>query len=133
MCGIAGFLNCDRAEFLAENLNRTTGIIAHRGPDSSGIYIDDRNRVGLAHARLSIIDLCGGRQPMANEDGSLWITFNGEIFNYLELRNGLKKLGHRFRTESDTEVILHMYEEKAEACVTDFNGQWACWWEHWSS
>lgn len=81
--------------------------------------------VGLAHARLSIIDLAGGQQPMCNEDSSLWITFNGEIFNYLELREELRSKGHRFATRSDTEVILHLYEDKGEDCVQYLNGQWA--------
>ena len=78
---------------------------AHRGPDGNGIYVD--GDVGLAHARLSIIDLAGGQQPMCNEDGTVWITFNGEIFNYVELRAELIARGHRFRTTSDTEVIVH--------------------------
>ena len=82
-------------------------------------------RVGLAHRRLSIIDLAGGQQPMSNEDGSLWTTYNGEIFNYLELRKDLEARGHRFRTKSDTEVILHAYEEYGDSCVDRFNGQWA--------
>jgi asparagine synthase (glutamine-hydrolysing) len=81
--------------------------------------------VGLAHARLSIIDVAGGQQPMCNEDSSLWITFNGEIFNYLELREELIRKGHRFATRSDTEVILHLYEEKGGDCVRYLNGQWA--------
>lgn len=81
--------------------------------------------MGLAHARLSIIDVGGGHQPMHNEDKSVWITFNGEIFNYVELREALLKKGHRFQTQSDTEVIIHLYEEKGEACVHDLNGQWA--------
>jgi asparagine synthase (glutamine-hydrolysing) len=98
-------------------------IIEHRGPDERGLYTD--NYVGLAHTRLSIIDLVGGRQPMHNEDKSLWIIFNGEIFNYVELREELTKKGHRFATHSDTEVILHLYEEKGENCIKYLNGQWA--------
>lgn len=81
--------------------------------------------VGLAHRRLSIIDLASGQQPMSNDDGSLWITYNGEIFNYLELRKELEARGHRFRTKSDTEVILRSYEEYGDSCVDRFNGQWA--------
>jgi asparagine synthase (glutamine-hydrolysing) len=87
------------------------------------VYTDAN--VGLAHTRLSVIDLSGGHQPMHNEDGSLWVTFNGEIFNYLELREALMQKGHRFATCSDTEVILHAYEEFGEDCVRQFNGQWA--------
>jgi len=98
-------------------------MLAHRGPDGTGFHID--NGVGLAHARLSIIDLAGGQQPMCNEDSTLWITFNGEIFNYVELREELISKGHRFATRSDTEVILHLYEEKGEDCVENLNGQWA--------
>lgn len=98
-------------------------MVNHRGPDHSGSYVD--GSVGLAHARLSILDLGGGNQPMCNEDKTVWITFNGEIFNYVELRDNLIKKGHRFHTQSDTEVIVHLYEEKGEDCVQDLNGQWA--------
>ncbi|HEY3167794.1 MAG TPA: asparagine synthase (glutamine-hydrolyzing) [Candidatus Binatia bacterium] len=125
MCGIAGVLSFDGATVAPDLLRRMIGLVKHRGPDSSGVYTSDTSGVGLAHARLSIIDLTGGKQPMSNEDGSLWITFNGEIFNYLELRDNLLQAGHRFRTQSDTEVILHMYQEKGEDCVRYFNGQWA--------
>jgi asparagine synthase (glutamine-hydrolysing) len=97
--------------------------VGHRGPDERAWHAE--GPVGLAHARLSIIDVAGGHQPMANGDGSLWITYNGEIFNYLELRAGLEEKGHRFATRSDTEVILHLYEERGEDCVHAFNGQWA--------
>jgi asparagine synthase (glutamine-hydrolysing) len=102
------------------------GTIRHRGPDSIGVYTCDPGKgVGLAHARLSIIDLAGGYQPMLNQDRTLWITFNGEIFNYVELRDELIRKGRRFATSSDTEVILQMYEEEGEDCVQRFNGQWA--------
>jgi asparagine synthase (glutamine-hydrolysing) len=97
--------------------------VAHRGPDGRGIHIS--GEAGFAHARLSIIDLEGGHQPMSIDDGRLWITFNGEIFNYVELREQLIQKGHRFATRSDTEVILHLYQEKGEDCVQDLNGQWA--------
>jgi asparagine synthase (glutamine-hydrolysing) len=99
------------------------GAVHHRGPDSNGDC--NHGPMGLAHSRLSIIDLSGGYQPMSNEDGSLWITFNGEIFNYIELRKQLIESGHRFATESDTEVILQMYAAKGEQCVEEFIGQWA--------
>ena len=125
MCGIAGALGFNGEKVSPEVLERMVGLLRHRGPDSSGVYSSDTSGVGLAHARLSIIDLSGGQQPMANSDGSLWVTFNGEIFNYIELRDELVEAGHRFKTRSDTEVILHMYEEKAEDCVRYFNGQWA--------
>ena len=123
MCGIAGVLNFGNAAADPDLLRRMVQIVRHRGPDDCGVHVD-RN-IGLAHARLSIIDLACGHQPMPNEDRSLWITFNGEIFNYLELREDLLRKGHRFATRSDTEVILHAYEEKGEDCVKDFNGQWA--------
>jgi len=99
------------------------GALAHRGPDENGGYRD--RWVALGQTRLSIIDLSGGSQPMANEDDSIWIVFNGEIFNYVELAEELRAKGHRFRTKCDTEVILHGYEEWGEACVDRFNGQWA--------
>jgi len=123
MCGIAGMFNLDEAPVAPESLRGMIRMLAHRGPDSTGFHME--NNVGLAHARLSIIDLAGGEQPMCNEDSSLWITFNGEIFNYVELREELRSKGHRFATRSDTEVILHLYEEKGEDCVQYLNGQWA--------
>ena len=97
--------------------------LAHRGPDGEGTYLD--GDVGLAHARLSIIDVGGGRQPMSNEDGTVWITFNGEIFNYVELREELIARGHVFKTSSDTEVIVHLYEERGADCVEALNGDFA--------
>jgi len=99
------------------------GSIRHRGPDQFGIYLDDH--VGLGNARLSIIDLGGGQQPIRNEDGSLWIVFNGEIFNYVELRPELEARGHRFTTNSDTEVLLHLFEEYGPQCLSRLNGQFA--------
>ncbi len=97
--------------------------IHHRGPDGQGCYVD--GRCCLGHARLSIIDLVGGTQPLANEDRSVWVTFNGEIFNYIELRRLLKKHGHAFSTQSDTEVIVHLYEEYGENFARHLNGQFA--------
>jgi asparagine synthase (glutamine-hydrolysing) len=123
MCGIAGFLECDGGRPDVDLLRRMIAAIRHRGPDASDFFHD--RQVGLAHARLSIIDHSGGGQPMANEDGSLWITFNGEIFNYVELRKELLGRGHHFVSHSDTEVILHGFEEWGEDCVQHFNGQWA--------
>ncbi|MFH1550211.1 MAG: hypothetical protein ABIH04_06600, partial [Planctomycetota bacterium] len=96
----------------------------HRGPDGEGFHID--GRVGLAHRRLSIIDLTeAASQPMPNEDETLWLVFNGEIYNYIELREELKKSGHRFRSKTDSEVVLHAYEEWGEECLQRFNGMWA--------
>jgi len=99
------------------------GMLDYRGPDGRGVHLEPA--AGLAHARLSVIDLAGGAQPMANEDGSLWITFNGEIFNYVELREDLLARGHHFASLSDTEVILHLYEEFGADAVGKLNGQWA--------
>jgi asparagine synthase (glutamine-hydrolysing) len=123
MCGIAGVLHLDSARADGRLAARMIARLGHRGPDDRGVAVD--GPVGLAHARLSIIDLAGGRQPMANEDSTLWITFNGEIFNYIELREELVARGRRFATRSDTEVILHAYEAYGRACVERFNGQWA--------
>jgi len=124
MCGIAGILAGPEAGPVPfEDLRRMVAVLRHRGPDGYGLYRDDR--VGLGHARLSIIDLAGGFQPMANEDRSVWVTFNGEIFNYLELREVLEGRGHRFRTQCDTEVIVHAYEEYGPEAWEKFNGQFA--------
>jgi len=125
MCGIAGILSLrdglDPPDL--EQLSLMVGALSHRGPDGCGAYRD--SRAGLGHARLSIIDLITGQQPLSNEDGTLWIVFNGEIFNYLELRAELETLGHRFRTRSDTEVIVHAWEAWGEGAFRRFNGQWA--------
>ncbi len=124
MCGIAGILNLKQPRPITpDELKRMVSIQQHRGPDENGAYLDDH--IGLAHARLSIIDLGGGTQPIHNEDKSLWIVYNGEVFNYPELREKLVKLGHEFYTSSDTEVILHLYEEKGINCLNQLNGQFA--------
>ena len=124
MCGIVGSLNLDEAPPPKEALLRKMlARIRHRGPDEFGIFLDDR--IGLGSARLSIIDLGGGQQPITNEDGSLWIVFNGEIFNYLELRPELEARGHRFTTQTDTEVLLHLFEEYGPQCLERLNGQFA--------
>ena len=124
MCGITGILNLENDSPISESsLRQMLGMVRHRGPDGFGIYLDDD--VGLGSARLSIIDLSGGDQPISNEDGSLWIVFNGEIFNYIELRPPLEARGHRFSTQSDTEVILHLYEDYGPDCLKHLNGQFA--------
>ncbi len=124
MCGIAGYFQLQgKAKPEYELVCRMISQIRHRGPDEFGAYFDDR--CGLGQARLSIIDLSGGSQPLSNEDGTIWITYNGEIFNYLELRKELEKYGHRFRTRSDTEVIVHAYEQWGTECLSHFNGQFA--------
>lgn len=123
MCGIAGFFNFDNRPADRSVLEKMIRTITYRGPDGTGSHIS--GRVALAHNRLSIIDLEGGHQPMTCNDGPLWITFNGEIFNYLELREELLKKGHAFSTKSDTEVILRLYLEYGADCVRHMNGQWA--------
>lgn len=122
VCGVAGILSFREAPD-SELVLRMIGRLRHRGPDSSGYYRD--RRIALGHARLSIIDTAGGAQPLANEDGSVWVSFNGEIFNYVELRAELRLLGHRFNTASDTEVIVHAWEEWGPEAFDRFNGQWA--------
>jgi len=123
MCGIVSVVHLDGSLADPVAIHRMLAPIRHRGPDERGVHVE--GAVGLGHVRLSIIDLAGGRQPMANEDSSLWVTFNGEIFNYLELTAALAAGGHRFATHCDTEVILHAYEDGGPACVHRFNGQWA--------
>jgi asparagine synthase (glutamine-hydrolysing) len=124
MCGIAGICHLSQPEPVSlDLLKQMLGILSYRGPDESGLYADDW--VGLGHVRLSIIDLSGGCQPIHNEDETLWIIYNGETFNYPELRQSLMSKGHRFYTSTDTEVIVHLYEEKGSSCLDDLNGQFA--------
>ncbi|GAB4486034.1 MAG: asparagine synthase (glutamine-hydrolyzing) [Anaerolineales bacterium] len=124
MCGICGVVNLGEAERPQKRIiHQMLEMLHHRGPDGFGIYSDAQ--AALGNARLSIIDLATGDQPIANEDETLWIVFNGEIFNYIELRADLEQRGHRFRTHSDTEVILHLYEDLGPACLERFNGQFA--------
>ncbi len=124
MCGIVGSLNLTKSHPISEELLRQMlAMIRHRGPDQFGIYLD--RHIGLGSARLSIIDLSGGQQPISNEDESLWIVFNGEIFNYVELRPSLEARGHRFTTNTDTEVLLHLYEDYGPDCLRFLNGQFA--------
>lgn len=120
MCGIAGVFDRSGAPVAPELVESMTAALAHRGPDGDGRYIS--GPVGLGHRRLSIIDLAGGQQPIANEDGSMQLIFNGEIYNYIELREELLKAGHVFKTNSDTEVIVHGYEQWGVDCVKRFNG-----------
>src|SRR5215469_2622900 len=124
MCGIAGIVNADRTEpIAAAAIHRMCQAIVHRGPDDEGIFV--KQNTGLGMRRLSIIDVAGGHQPVFNEDGSIWIVFNGEIYNFPELRPGLEARGHRFSTRSDTEVIVHLYEELGAACVEKLRGMFA--------
>jgi len=121
VCGINGFLGSGGpAELAAMN-----AALVHRGPDDGGTWISPDGRVGLAMRRLSIIDVAGGRQPMFNEDGSVAVVFNGEIYNFQELRRGLEEKGHRFATHSDTETIAHLYEEEGVECVRRLRGMFA--------
>ena len=123
MCGIAGVVNRDRQRPVDRDaVFAMMAALAHRGPDDEGAWFD--GAVGLGHKRLSIIDLTTGRQPLTNEDETLWIIFNGEIYNYLELRRDLVR-DHKFKTQSDTEVILHLYEELGERCVDRLNGMFS--------
>ena len=116
MCGIAGYFG----EGSQEILKKMTRMLRHRGPDDEGFYIE--NNIGLGHRRLSIIDLSNGRQPMFSENEKIVIVFNGEIYNFKELRSELENKGYKFRTNSDTEIILQAYEEHGSGCFEYFNG-----------
>lgn len=123
MCGIAGIIASQGQSPDRETLTRMASAIAHRGPDGQGLHLHER--AGLAHCRLAIIDLATGDQPMRNEDGALWIVFNGEIYNHQELRRELEAKGHVFATRSDTEAILHAYEEYGPDCARRLRGMFA--------
>lgn len=124
MCGICGVYNVQSgALVLRETIERMVHPISHRGPDDSGVYFSEN--VGLGFARLSIIDLSGGHQPMSNEVGSVWLVFNGEIWNYQELRQILLEKGHCFRTSSDSETVVHTYEEYGVDCVEHLHGMFS--------
>ena len=123
MCGIAGFVTRASGTQPDSAVASMTDTIRHRGPDGSGYYRD--SHASLGHRRLSIIDVAGGHQPMSNEDGSLWITYNGEIFNHADLRPALEQAGHQYRTRCDTETILHAYEQHGPGCVTRFRGMFS--------
>ncbi|ASV73894.1 Asparagine synthetase [glutamine-hydrolyzing] [Thermogutta terrifontis] len=133
MCGIAGAVWYDERKALSEaDLGRMTHVLRHRGPDDEGFYVkhlaggnQPECGVALGHRRLSIIDISGGHQPMCNEEETLWIVFNGEIYNFRSLRRNLEESGHRFTTRSDTEVLLHLYEEKGLDFLADVNGMFA--------
>ncbi len=124
MCGIVGILAFDPREHVeAERLRRMRDALRHRGPDGEGLHLE--GPVGIGHRRLAIVDVEGGHQPMANEDGTVWITFNGEIYNHAALRRGLLARGHVYRTRSDTETILHTYEEEGDRCPERLSGMFA--------
>lgn len=121
MCGICGKYSPEGVR--PEEIQRMLGTIAHRGPDDEGSYV--RGVIGLGNRRLSIIDLNTGKQPISNEDGTIWIVYNGEMYNYPSLRRELESRGHTFRTNSDTEAIVHLYEEMGERCVEKLSGMFA--------
>src|SRR5436190_20116937 len=124
MCGIAGIVASDRLH--ADERARLAlmrDVLTHRGPDDAGIYSDEA--AGLAHRRLSIVDLAAGHQPLSNEDGSIWVVFNGEIYNHAEIRPELEAHGHVYRTRCDTETIVHAYEQWGDSCVERFRGMFA--------
>lgn len=123
MCGIAGLTLTDGSSADSRIIRRMTDAIAHRGPDADGFYVSGCTALG--HRRLSIIDLATGAQPMTNEDGSLWITYNGEIFNHAEVRPGLEQAGHRYKSRCDTETVIHAYEQYGDQCVTHFRGMFS--------
>jgi asparagine synthase (glutamine-hydrolysing) len=124
MCGIIGIFNLDNKKINESILKEKTDILSHRGPDDWGVLVD--KNIGLGFRRLSIIDLSdNAHQPMSNEDASIWLVFNGEIYNYLELKEDLKEKGHNFKSKSDAEVVLHAFEEYGENCVNLFNGMWS--------
>lgn len=127
MCGICGILNLNNGEGVSEDLiTAMRGTMIHRGPDDAGLYISKDGKIGLGHRRLSIIDLSPrAKQPMSNEDKTIWIVLNGEIYNYKSLQKQLKQHGHIFKSDSDTEVIVHLYEEKGIDCVHDLEGMFA--------
>ena len=116
MCGICGMFNFDQLNNVnLQLIKKMCSTMIHRGPDGEGAYINEN--VGLGHRRLSVIDISGGNQPMCNEDQTIWIVQNGEIYNYVELSDILKKKGHKLRSNSDTEVIIHLYEEYGVDCL----------------
>lgn len=123
MCGIAGLVDLNSRPADTTALRRMCDLLEHRGPDDQGMYVNCS--AALGQRRLSIIDLASGQQPMSNEDGTIWLTFNGEIYNYRELRKELTSRGHRFATDSDTETIVHAYEEYGEDCVHHLRGMFA--------
>ncbi|TLY22007.1 MAG: asparagine synthetase B, partial [Nitrospirae bacterium] len=121
MCAIVGIIKLDPRERVEESrLVRMRDVLRHRGPDGEGLWIE--GPVGLGHRRLAIVDVAGGHQPMANEDETVWIVFNGEIYNHAAIRPELEACGHRYRTRSDTETILHLYEEEGPQCVERLQG-----------
>ncbi len=130
MCGIAGILYKGNKSVSIDLLKKMTDTLVHRGPDDEGFYINKDKSLGLGFRRLSIIDLNTGHQPISNEDGTIWVILNGEIYNFLELREELEKKGHKFSTKTDTEVLVHLYEEKDVDLLQYLRGMFAfCIWD----
>ena len=127
MCGICGILKFPVSEPVSPRLlERMSALMIHRGPNDSGSYISPDGRVGLANRRLSIIDLSqAGRQPLSNEDGTIWIAYNGETYNFAQLRTDLQSRGHKFTSKTDTEVVIHLYEQYGVECVHHMRGMFA--------
>ncbi len=123
MCGIAGIVRWDRRPILEHEIRGMCRAMVHRGPDDEGVYLGEGVAMGMR--RLSIIDLDNGHQPISNEDGSVWVVFNGEIYNYRQLRRQLESKGHTLRTSSDTETIVHLYEDLGARCVEQLRGMFA--------
>ena len=123
MCGICGLINTDRSPIQGEALHAMAGVLTHRGPDEEGYLLE--GHIGLGSKRLSVIDPEGGTQPIYNEDRSLAVVCNGEIYNYREIRRRLEDGGHTFSTRSDTEVLVHLYEDHGEGCLGFLNGMFA--------
>ncbi len=124
MCGIAGLVAVDGLDRDAPaRARRMRDVLTHRGPDEAGLHCDEH--AALAHRRLSIVDLSTGQQPLSNEDGSVWVVFNGEIYNHADVRHELEACGHQYRTKSDTETIVHGYEQWGDDCVQRLRGMFA--------
>src|SRR5262245_3222579 len=124
MCGIAGIVSSERLHpDDRERVVRMRDVITHRGPDDAGLFVDEQ--VALGHRRLSIVDLAAGHQPISNESNTSWIVFNGEIYNHVAVRERLESAGHVYKTRSDTETILHAYEQWSDACVEHLRGMFA--------
>src|SRR5438094_10394421 len=123
MCAIVGKFSHDDRPIDSRLIARMADRLSHRGPDDSGHYV--AGPIGLASRRLSIIDLATGKQPISNEDGTVWVVLNGEIYNFIELRAELERRGHRFRTRTDTEVIVHLYEEEGAGLLDHLRGMFA--------
>ena len=123
MCGIAGLLSLSGKPVSEIEVESMCDAMVHRGPNDAGYYAGPEAALGMR--RLSIIDIEGGHQPVHNEDGTIWVVFNGEIYNFKTLRAALERQGHRFYTDTDTEVIVHLYEQYGESCVEKLRGMFA--------